>query len=150
MIKYKSNLVCGIAAILTSVVLFLIIPQQIAVETVVNYGITSRSLPYGIAALIGICGIALVIQSVVLKKDKEIVLNLSTEIRPMLLFVSFVVYIFLFEKDWLLSTMALACTALALSKCKRWVYYAVVIVLSVAMYLIFVNVLHIRLHSILF
>ena len=70
-IKYKCNLVCGIGAILASAALFVIIPWQIQVETVVNFGITSRSLPYGIAVLIGVCGMALVTQSLILKQDKE-------------------------------------------------------------------------------
>jgi len=149
-IKYKCNLVCGIGALLASAALFLIIPWQIQVETVVNFGITSRSLPYGIAVLIGLCGMALVIQSLVLKQDKEKILDLSAEFPPALLFVAFILYILSFEKDWMVSTALLACVTLALSKCKNWLYYVIAVVLTIGMYFLFANILHIRLRSILF
>lgn len=149
-IKYKSNLVAGIAAIILSIILVITIPGQIAVETVVNFGITSRSLPYGMAAIIAVCGIGLVFQSLVLKKDKEKSIKLSGEIAPYLLFVAFGIYIFTFDKEWLLSTIALSCVTLVLSKCKKWYYYVIVTVLAVAVYFVFVNILHIRLQSIIF
>ncbi len=148
-IKYRCNLASGIAAILFSIVLFILIPQQIAVETVVNFGVTSRTIPYGIAVLFAVCGVGLIFQSLVLKKDKEMELNLHAELRPFLLFALFIVYIFVFEKEWPISTAALACGGLALSKCKKWQYYVIVIVLTLAMYFLFVNVLHIRLQSVI-
>ena len=61
-----------------------------------------------------------------------------------------IAYLFVFEKEWPLSTAAVGCAALALSKSKKWLYYVIVIALTIAMYFIFVNVLHIRLNSLVF
>ena len=93
---------------------------------------------------------ALVTQSLILKQDKEKILDLSAELPPALLFVAFILYILSFEKDWMVSTALLACVTLALSKCKNWLYYVIAVVLTIGMYFLFANILHIRLRSILF
>lgn len=149
-IKYRINLAAGIFGIVLAAIVFVLIPRQIGVEYVISYGINSRSLPYAIAGCIGICGLVLVIQSLVLKKDKEKVIEIKKEIAPFLIMLGFIVYIFTFEKDWLICTAALGCLTLAVSKCKKWYYYAIVIALTVALYIIFVNVFHIRLKSLIF
>ncbi len=149
-IRYRSNLVSGIASILFSALLFFLIPSQVGVEQVVSNGISSRTIPYGIAIVLAVCGVALIVQSLVLKKDsyKEVVL--SEELPEVLFFAALLVYLFLFEKEWPLSTAALGCVTLGLSKCKKWYYYLIVAALAFGMYFLFVNVLHIRLHSIIF
>ena len=149
-IRYRSNLASGIASLVFSALLFWLIPLQIGVEQVVSYGVNSRTIPYGIAIVLAVCGVALIVQSLVFKKDsyKEIVLH--EEIPEVLLFAALLVYIFIFEKEWPLSTAALGCITLWLSKCKKWYYYLIVAALAIGMYFLFVNVLHIRLRSILF
>ena len=116
-IRYRSNLVSGIASILFSALLFFLIPSQVGVEQVVSNGINSRTNPYGIALVLAVCGVALIVQSLVFKKDsyKEIVLR--EEMPEVLLFASLLVYIFIFEKEWPLSTAALGCVTLGVSKC---------------------------------
>lgn len=149
-IKYRSNLTCGIVSVLGAILLCVIIPMQVELEEEIKNGISSRTIPYGIAAAFAICGVVLIIQSLALKKDKEKTLNLQKEIPTGLMFLVLLVYIFLFEKEWPLSTAAVGCAALYLSKSKKWYDYVIVLALTVAMYLIFVNVLHIRLHSVVF
>lgn len=149
-IRYRSNLVSGIASILFSALLFFLIPSQVGVEQVVSNGINSRTIPYGIAIVLAVCGAALIVQSLVFKKDSYKEVSLSEELPEVLFFASLLVYIFIFEKEWPLSTAALGCVTLGLSKCKKWYYYLIVAALAFGMYFLFVNVLHIRLHSILF
>ena len=149
-IKYRSNLTCGITAILAAAVMCAIIPQQVGLETTARFGVTSRTIPYGIAAVFAICGVGLMIQSLVLKKDETKELNLKAEVPALLMFLVLIAYLFVFEKEWPLSTAAVGCAALALSKSKKWLYYVIVIALTIAMYFIFINVLHIRLNSLVF
>lgn len=149
-IKYRSNLACGIASVLAAVILCLIIPQQIGLEATVKFGITSRTIPYGIAAVFALCGVGLIVQSLVLKKDKVKELDLKAEVPALLMFAVLLVYLLLFEKEWPLSTAAVGCAALVLSKSKKWYYYAIVVALTIALYFIFVNMLHIRLNSFIF
>ncbi len=66
------------------------------------------------------------------------------------MFVTLTAYLMVFEKEWPLSTAAIGCISLALAKTKKWYYYVIVVVLTLALYFIFVNVLHIRLHSVVF
>lgn len=149
-IKYRSNLTCGIVSILAAIVMFVLIPAQVEIEEKISYGISSRTIPYGIATVFAVCGVILILQSLVLKKDKTKELNLKAEIPAGLMFLVLIVYMFLFEIEWPLSTAAVGCAALWFSKSKKWYDYAITVVLSIAMYLLFVNVLHIRLHSAVF
>ncbi|ETP72959.1 Tripartite tricarboxylate transporter TctB family [Lachnospiraceae bacterium JC7] len=149
-IKYHSNLTCGIAAILFSVVLYFLIPSQIAMSSTVSYGVSSRTIPYGIAAVMAFCGTGLIIQSLLLKKDKVKVIKLKEEVPAALMLLSFIAYLFVFEKEWPVSTAVIGCISLALSKTKKWYYYLFVILLTMALYFVFVYVLHIRIHSVIF
>ena len=119
-------------------------------ETTVSFGITSRTIPYGVAGLIGVCGIVLIVKSLVLKKDqvKEIVLR--HEVPSLIMIIMLLGYLFVFEKEWPLSTAALGCVSLALSKCKKWYYYVIVIAITVGLYFLFTEVLYVRLHSVIF
>ena len=149
-IRYRSNLLCGIAAVVFAAVLFLIIPGQIAMEDTVSFGVSSRTIPYGVAILCGVCGVILIVKSLVLKQDEYKEIAVKEELSALLMFAVILLYLLSFEKEWPLATVALGCASLALAKCKKWWYYVVVAVLAVALYFLFVYVLHIRLHSVIF
>lgn len=149
-IKYPGNLVSGIAAIIMGVVLWFAIPTQVGLEKTISFGISSRTIPYAIAVLFVVGGLVLVIQSLVFKKEKWLELELSAELRPLIMMVAMLAYSSVFKKEWPLSTAALGCVALALSRCKKWYYYVIVIALTIGLYFLFINVLHIRLKSIIF
>lgn len=149
-IKYPGNLTSGIASIIMGIVLWFVIPQQIALEKTVSFGITSRSIPCAIAVLFVIGGVILIVQSLFLKKEKWLELELSTELRPLIMMAAMVAYLQVFNKEWPLSTAALGCLSLALSRCRKWYYYVIVVVMTVALYFLFVNVLYIRLKSVIF
>lgn len=51
-IKYRTNLVAGVIAIIAAIVLFILIPSQVGVEKRATYGVTSRTIPYAMAFLI--------------------------------------------------------------------------------------------------
>ncbi len=149
-IKYRSNLVCGIASLIFTVVLCLLIPSQIPMSSTTSYGVTSRTIPYGIAMIMGGCGIGLIIQSLIFKKDKVKTINIHGELPALLMFITFLAYMLVFEKEWPVSTALVGCISLFLAKSKKWQHYVIVVVLTIALYFIFVNILHIRLHSVIF
>ena len=60
-----------------AIVLFILIPSQVGVEKRATYGVTSRTIPYAMAFLIAGCGLGLVFQSLILKKDEVKELDLE-------------------------------------------------------------------------
>lgn len=67
-IKYKSNLAAGIVSIILGVICIILVPLQIAEDYSATYGITSRTIPCAIGVLWIVCGVVLLIQSLILKK----------------------------------------------------------------------------------
>lgn len=101
-IKYRTNLVAGIASVLLGIICMLIIPTQIAEDFAETYGITSKTVPYAVAYLWVICGIILMVQSLVLKKDQMKVLDVKKELKAVEYMLVLLVYAFLFKKSFLL------------------------------------------------
>ncbi len=78
-IEYKSNLYGGLVSLIFGVLLFLIIPHQIAPDLIDMGTITSRTMPYIISVVFILCGINLLVQSIIFKKDEIKVLNMKQE-----------------------------------------------------------------------
>lgn len=144
-VKYRTNLMAGLVAIIAAIVLFLLVPSQVGVETRATYGITSRTLPYAMAILMGGCGIGLVVQSLVLKKDEVKEIDLMQEGKGLLYMGVIVLYAIGFSHSFLISTSLLGVITLAMQKDKKILHYVVVIALVVALYFIFNELLHVRL-----
>ena len=126
-IKYKSNLTAGFAAILAAVILVLLIPSQIAEEPMATYGITSRTLPYIIAAMMGICGLVLLFQSFMLKKDEVKELELKKEFKGVIYMLCLLAYAIGFSHSFLISTSLLGIVTLFFLRCKKAYYYLIVV-----------------------
>lgn len=144
-IKYRSNLVAGIVSICLGVICFLIIPMQIGEDYTATYGITSKTVPYAVAALWIVCGIILIIQSLLLKKDEIKILEAGKELKAIGYMLMLLIYGILFKKSFLISTMFLGCVTLAFTGSGKKVYYAVVLAVVAVLYFLFSRVLHIQL-----
>lgn len=144
-IKYRSNLVAGIVSICLGVICFLIIPMQIGEDYTATYGITSKTVPYAVAALWIVCGIILIIQSLILKKDEIKILEAGKELKAIGYMLMLLIYGILFKKSFLISTMFLGCVTLAFTGSRKKVYYAVVLAVVAVLYFLFSRVLHIQL-----
>ena len=83
-IKYRTNLVAGVIALIAAIILFVIIPSQVGVERRATYGITSRTIPYAMAFLMAGCGAGLIIQSIIFKKDEVKEIDLLQEGKGLL------------------------------------------------------------------
>ncbi|PNV63352.1 tripartite tricarboxylate transporter TctB family protein [Clostridium sp. chh4-2] len=144
-IKYKSNLCAGVVSIIFGIICAVIIPKQIGTEFSVSYGITSRTVPYAIALLCVVCGIALIVQSLVFKKDEEKTMELSKELKALAYMVVMLIYALLFKHSFIGSTVFLGVVTLAFTGCRKKLFYVIVIAAVVILYLLFSQVLHVRL-----
>lgn len=144
-IKYRTNLVAGVIALIAAIILFVIIPSQVGVERRATYGITSRTIPYAMAFLMVGCGAGLIIQSIIFKKDEVKEIDLFQEGKGLLYMGVIVLYAIGFSKSFLISTSLLGVVTLAMQKDKKPLHYIVVVALVVALYFIFNELLHVRL-----
>ncbi len=143
-IKYKSNLVAGIVSLVLGVICLILVPLQIAKDYSATYGITSRTVPYAIGILWIICGVILLVQSIVLKKDTEKTLVVGKELKALAYMVMLLVYGILFKRSFLISTILLGVATLAMTGTKKKLFYVIVIAMVVVLYLLFAKVLHIQ------
>ena len=133
-IKYKSNLAAGIVSIILGVICIILVPLQIAEDYSATYGITSRTIPCAIGVLWIVCGVVLLIQSLILKKDTVKTLIVGKELKALAYMVML-----------LISTILLGVATLAMTGTKKKLYYVIVIAMVVVLYLLFAKVLHIQL-----
>lgn len=143
-IKYKSNLVAGIVSLILGVICLILVPLQIAKDYSATYGITSRTVPYAIGILWIVCGVILLVQSIVLKKDTEKTLVVGKELKALAYMVMLLVYGILFKRSFLISTILLGVATLAMTGSKKKIFYVIVIAMVVVLYLLFAKVLHIQ------
>lgn len=143
-IKYNSNLWAGIVSIIMGLVCFFIIPGQIAEDYAVTYGITSRTVPYAIAVLWIVCGMALMIQGAIFKKDEKKTLVVAKEGKAAAYMLVLLIYAVLFQKSFLFSTMFLGVATLAFTGSRKKMYYVIVLITVVVLYVLFAKVLHVQ------
>lgn len=143
-LKYRSNLVAGIVSILLGGICWMIIPSQIAEDYAVTYGITSKTVPYAVAALWVICGFILIAQSLIWKKDDVKSVEVKKEAKALGYMAVILVYALLFKKSFLVSTAFLGIATLAFTGTKKKSYYGIILVVVLALYLLFSKVLHIQ------
>ena len=77
--KIRTNLVSGIIFGIFSIIFILLVPSQIPVPVYENGGPSPRIIPYIVLVGILICSVALIIQSLVFKKERIIVFDLKIE-----------------------------------------------------------------------
>lgn len=144
-VKYRSNLVAGIVSVILGIICMLIIPRQIGEDYSATYGITSRTVPYAIAVLWIICGIVLMVQSLVFKKDEIKMIDVSKEAKAVGYMLVILIYAVLFKKSFLLSTVFLGLATLAFTGSRKKSFYLIVFAVVVILYLLFSKVLHVQL-----
>lgn len=136
-INFKSNLVSGIISTIFAIVLWLIIPIQCA--DVSNKMIKSDFLPRLIAAVILVCGIWLIAQSI-LKPEKEriVSMDLKKEGRVAIYMVGLIIYTLVFAKiGFLFSSLLLSLFTLIFIKERRPMFYLIVVIYVTAIFFVF-------------
>lgn len=144
-VKYRSNLVAGIVSVILGIICMVIIPRQIGEDYSATYGITSRTVPYAVAALWMICGVVLMVQSLIFKKDEIKVIDVSKEAKAVGYMLVILIYAVLFKKSFLVSTIFLGLATLAFTGSRKKSFYLIVLAVVAVLYLLFSKVLHVQL-----
>ena len=150
MIKFKSNLVSGIFSIIIGSAVLLLIPSQISAEIVASKNsVSSSTLPTLIAILFIVCGVILLFQSLILKKDDVKEIAIKKELWVCIYMAVLVLYAILFKYGFIWTTSLLAVITLIFAKCKNKWFYPITIVVVFLLYFVFKTLLHVRLPGII-
>ena len=135
-IKIRKNLWSGILTIVFSVILWVALPFCIKSQvTTLTAAIGPDYLPRLIIALMGICGIGLVITSLALKKDEEIEINLKDELRTFIFVGIILAYILLMPViGFLIDTILFSCVALFFMETRKPSHYVAVVILTILIF----------------
>lgn len=135
-ITIKKNLWSGIITVVASLVLWFGLPYCIKSQaTSLTAAVGPDYLPRLIIAIMGICGIGLILTSLVFKKDDTIEVVLKDELRTFLFVAIILAYILLMPViGFLLSTILFSCAALFFMETRKPLHYVVVIVLSILIF----------------
>lgn len=139
-LKLRTNLTMGIFIILFAGLVWGLSNTQTAESgvVVVSSTVSARFFPQLVSAMMAICGIAMIVQSLVLRKEIMVEIELRKEIKSIIYLAMVSGYIFLFERiGYIISTMLVSCGLLILNNCKKIHYYAIVIAFVIAVYLLF-------------
>lgn len=138
-IKLKKNLSSGIIGTLFGAVMLIAIPYCIKAKiSMVSSGIGPDYLPRLVAVLMICCGIGLIIQSLVLKKDEEVVIEFGREGHALLFAAAMIVYVILLPLiGFVLSSILFAFASLFLMECRKPMYYLSTAILVVAIFITF-------------
>ena len=151
-IVIKKNLWSGIVTVLVSIILWITLPYCIKTQvTSLTAAIGPDYLPRLMIAMMGFCGIGLVITSIIFKKDDEIEIDLKSELRTVVFVIMILGYILLMQIiGFLLATIIFSCGALFFMETKKPMHYAVVIILSVLIFVSFKYGLRVSLPTLIF
>jgi hypothetical protein len=144
-IKYRSNLCAGIFGIIAGIAIWLIIPRQIDEDFITSYSFSSRTLPYGATALILVCGLGLVFQSLVLKKDNTKEIYLNAEAKAVAYMAVMIIYGIVFKYSFIAALTILGFATLAFMKSRKPLFYALIPVVTILLFVAFKYGLHVRL-----
>lgn len=90
--KVKTNLVGGVLFIVLGVVLLALLPTQIKMAGQTNFLESNRVIPAAIEVIMIICGIILVVQSLVFKKEDYVDIKWEEEKYALMVFLIFAVF----------------------------------------------------------
>ncbi len=144
-VKYRSNLVSGIVSVILGIICMGVIPRQIGEDYSATYGITSRTVPYAVAILWIVCGVVLMFQSLVLKKEEIKSFEVAKEVKALGYMAVLLIYAVLFTRSFLASTIFLGVATLIFTGSRKKTFYLIVLGVVVILYLLFSKVLHVQL-----
>lgn len=144
-IKFRPNLVAGIVSTIFGAAVCILTPSQVSIGFSESVGVTPRTFPYVLGAVCALFGVLLIIQSLVLKKDTVKELDLAKELKALAYVAVLILYAVLFKISFIAATAILGVATLVFLRCKKPLYYVIVLVTVVLLYLALTQLLHIRL-----
>ncbi len=143
--KIRTNLAFGILAILVSVAVWFLIPNQIPLSPITKEHINGRFIPKLMCLIMFICGLICLVRSLVFKDDdiKEIELNIELK---NVIYLGMVLAYGLFARyvSFLLGSILFGSASLLFMRSKNWKKYLIVTAVIIAAVLIFKYSLKVR------
>jgi len=144
--KIRTNLWGGVLFLLLAALIWFLIPSQIPASQSSAVGNDSRLMPRLVAIVIMICSAGLIFQSLVLKKETIVEVNLPAEknaLYSVIVMIEFLICIFIF--GFLIGSFIMIVTFLLLFREKKPIPYVLLCVLSAGIYLLFTLVFNVPL-----
>ncbi len=147
MIKLKTNLISGVFAICLGTVLLLIVPFQIQEELFLAQGqISADFIPRVISVIMIILGSMLLIQSLVLKQEKIVCIEIGAFKRGLAFLGLLVAYAILFSLiGFVISSVLFVVSLLLFQKCRNRLYWIICVLFPVVIYILFNYVFSVKL-----
>lgn len=144
--KIKSNLLSGILAILFAVALLAIIPSQIHSVHQTNEYLGSGFVAKLIAYVILASGGVMLIKSLLLRQEQEVIVNLGVERISLLFYTVMVAYLLLIPiLGFLAASLCVGVAALLYQRVRSVTQYVVVTLIIACVYFAFVHCLDVAL-----
>lgn len=142
----RTHLVTGILMLLLVIFLFAVMPSQIKLPGYDSGAPSPRVIPSLCLIGIGICAVVLIIQSVILKKDKIYTFELTNELPIILMIIWLIVYVALIiNLGFVIAGFIVFPVLLIFCKEKKPGPYIVAIVADIVVFILFKKVFHISL-----
>lgn len=147
MIRIPVNLTAGIAAVLFSAFIFIVMPVQVIVSE--KDVVDGRAFPTLLMAVMLLCGAALIVKDLykILRKEplEWKTINVHTELKALVLFgILFVTYLLAKLTDLFAIGAVFCCVSFLLYfKCRKKSYYVITLVVAVAIWAVFRFVLNV-------
>lgn len=138
-LTFKKNLTSGIIGLAFGAVMWFAIPYCIKSKiTMVSSNIGPDYLPKLVAIVMIVCGIGLIFQSLVLKKDETVEVEFSKEGRAMLFALAMIIYVVVLPyAGFVIASGLFACVSLFLMECRKKLYYLYAILLVLVIFAAF-------------
>jgi hypothetical protein len=147
--KVKTNLIGGVFFILLGVILFLLMPSQIIVSGSVPFLESAKAAPFLSILIMFVCGLILVFQSVVLKKEKEVVIDFAEQKYALYLILFLIGYsVLIYLIGFLIASLLLVLALSKFFKLESKIQVLIVMGICGLVYFIFLYIFHISLPGI--
>ena len=144
--KIKTNLVTGIVMGVLSAFLLYIMPKQVRIPAYDSGAPSPRIIPGICLAVILLCSVVLIIQSLVFKKEKVVEFDWEKEKPAILLIALLCIYVFLIIKiGFILASAVVFIVVLFYCGERKPFIYIFTIALAVGIYFLFSKVFHVSL-----
>ncbi|MCL7748851.1 tripartite tricarboxylate transporter TctB family protein [Halalkalibacter alkaliphilus] len=144
--KIRTNLLSGIIFGIISIVFILLVPSQVAVPTFNNGGPSPRIIPYIVLYGMLICSVALIIQSLVFKKERIVVLDFKIEKASLIVLVIMILFgIVMLNFGFIISVIVVLPILLFILRERKPFIYGFTIFGGIGVYYLFTKVFNITL-----
>lgn len=144
--RLKKELTMGIFGVALGLIGWMITNVQVSDGLIAgNYSISPRAFPKFALIVIFVSGVGLVIQSFLEKEREYVEINLKSEFPVLVYFLLLIGYYLLFDKiGFIIDSIIASCGMLALQKCEKWQYYAIVCMLILGLFFLFRFAFHLN------